>query len=163
MREQNPQGTYAGGSADLNYTGSRFATSFGPPGTFIYARESVFGGPVQGWYVVSQEHQYQTGVWECLEMYVKSHTDPAQGVVKVWKNGDPIWSQNTQTLLTDNNRLVDHFFINYWNAPVPQTTPIFYWSMPAIAVRNSQRDDTPFMDTDTTGFPFIGLSITGAQ
>lgn len=64
----------------------------------------------------------------------------------------------TQKTLTDaGDVLQDCMYLSNWNDGVPQVQH-YYWASPAIAVRHSGRDDTPFMGVSPQGFPYIGTA-----
>ncbi len=62
------------------------------------------------------------GVWQALEMYVKSSSIPGNGIFRVWQNGKLIFEDTkTSTLRTATSASDLIYFFTYWNGNAPKT------------------------------------------
>jgi hypothetical protein len=121
-----------------------------------------------------------TNQWSMWEFSVKfgkiSGSNGGNGEVKMWLNGQLAYTDNTRaTLNADYNNpnspwygqeWVCHYFFlhNYWNSssttnPTPTKDQNLWFAQPTMAIKCASRDDTPYMDTDSYGNKFIGMTV----
>lgn len=96
--------------------------------------------------------------WEQWEAYCKG-AKSSDGEWKIWRNGVQVGlpaQQQTWRSAEDSGQWESVMFMTYWNAGVPKDQT-FWYCRPAVAMRNANRDDTPFMSRDADGFPIIGM------
>lgn len=137
------------GYADFNIDGGAGHGSFE---TVVFNKEGIG----MGWLEMDPDSNGAPirGVWECYEQYVRSSRN--NGIVRWWKNG-VLLGEHTgiRTKVADANRMNGALFVSIWNSGLPQDQT-WYWCAPAVAMRNSVRDDTPHMARDARGNFFIG-------
>lgn len=63
---------------------------------------------------------WDVGKWQCIEMYVKLHHDPAQAIFRIWKNGQLIIENRTRTLQNSSDYADFGYIFTYWNGGHPQ-------------------------------------------
>jgi hypothetical protein len=115
-------------------------------------------------------------MWEFSVTFSKlAGNNGGTGAVRVWLDGVPVYHDNTRATLNANYATPVHqyegeeweffyfYLINYWNSsdpayPTPTKDQNFWFAQPAIAIKSSSRDDTPYMDTDSNGNKFIGMA-----
>jgi hypothetical protein len=111
---------------------------------------------------------YADGNWHSYEMYVRFSKDTNLGEVRYWVDGKPMGQVYRATLVDPVvagteangpyhcNRLLYH---TYWNGGCPKTQRSYYDNV-AIAMKIAGgRDDSPYLGTDETGFPYIGSKV----
>jgi hypothetical protein len=91
-----------------------------------------------------------TGVWHCLEMYVKFSSVPGRGVYRIWQNGKLVFEDTAnQTLGASTNRSTFVLVGNYFNGGASKTQAPYVDDIVITNQRPAQ--------VDSQGNPMIGL------
>ena len=116
--------------------------------------------------------------WYMFEVYWYMHSVPRDkgglGVMKFWQDGRLVTDYGGfGTMGLDLNHAMDRGVVmntiwNWWVGDNPSISPRTqhnWLDHPTVALRVPSHgiDQTPWMDRDETGFPFIGLAIKGGS
>lgn len=138
--------------SEINYQQTTKVWAFSPFGRW--------NGPDSGgWSMGTAEHI--DGQWHCIEMYIRADSGRTNGNIRVWHDGIPLDDQwcNGNTLSTAGDDYIkEMLWYTWWDQQYNNDTNYAWWRDMAMAVRTGTRDDTAHMDTDSNGFPFIGLA-----
>ena len=101
--------------------------------------------------------------WQLYEVYVKM-SKVGNGEFKMWQDGSLKATRTGVNTLNSKEKYMRFYRLClYWNGG-PVQDQVMWWDAEAVAVKTSGaqggavRDDTPFMDRDADGNPFIGLA-----
>jgi len=98
------------------------------------------------------------GQWQMYEVYVYLH--PVNGKMRMWCDGKLVTQQTRPTIAGPSNesKVSRLLWTTYYNGSAPATQGMDF-DHHTVAVKNKNRDDTKYMDTDAHGNKFIGLDI----
>lgn len=132
--------------------GARIASS---SGTHL-GYHSIFAGTT-GKIILSNEpgskqtttgSSWDIGQWQCIEMYVKLHSDTSQSMFRIWKNGQLVIEDSTRTLQNSTDYADFGYIFTYWNGGHPQNQVAY---VDDVVFTN----ETP-KNVDSSGNPMIG-------
>ena len=90
------------------------------------------------------------GQWHAVELYVRLHSSPGQGAIRVWQNGALVYENaSTQTLKSSTSKMDFFYLFSYWNGGAPRTQSAYIDDIAISATVPS--------NIDASGNPFIGL------
>ena len=113
---------------------------YAKPSGDLTEEPATLGAPVQN-------------VWNRYEFYVKFHSSPSEGKVKVWKDDVLILDITVQTLVNANSLVTDFLLFTYWNGEPDLPNPAETVDIDNIIIANT--DNLP-VNTDADGNTFIG-------
>lgn len=101
-----------GGLIDVYYDFDGAAT------TYKYIKE--FDPNTWTYFADSATYPHIYGEWVTFNQYYKLHSDPAQSIVRFWRNNDLVLDQNLKNLTNSTDYATDFYIFTYWNGTVPQ-------------------------------------------
>jgi hypothetical protein len=104
--------------------------------------------------------EVKKGQWQMFEVYCYLH--PENGIMRLWQDGVLMGSFTRPTIAGPSNESYVNrlLFLTYYNGSSPQTQGL-YFDHHTVAIKNSVRDDSPYLDTDADGNRFIGMDTEG--
>ena len=136
------------------------------PGDWNMNRESANLPVVVG---KNSTYAFRTNQWDCVETYIRWGLNDNDGLRCAWFNGVRMLDSNGnnaqgfvpgRTLWNSAGGTMEWQWIAWWNGGVRRTQH-HYIASGVLALRKANRsvDDTPSMDRDELGFPFIGTKF----
>jgi len=104
-----------------------------------------FGGIVGNSEVVNQNYgssvSYSLGTWQFIEMYIKLHATPGQGIFRAWKNGVLVFENTTHpTLPSSSHSATDLYVFSQWNDGSPVNQSCWIDDIKATTFQPANRD-----------------------
>lgn len=154
-------------NGDYNDVYYQYPTQYGSlaPSAWSYLVEGYPQGPeTDGWWILDKNNpkDMSFGGWHCCEVYHYLHSSSTSGISRFWLDGVQIGPDiRQQTLPQSSSTCEDLLYLTVRDYINGIDSQHHYWADVAIAINKhggTIRDDTPYLDRDLSGNPFIGLN-----